>query len=266
MTNFLDKLKDNIRQKQSYLCVGLDTDYEKLPVKSGNVFKSILNFNKIVIDNTSDLVCCYKINSAFYEKYGAEGIEILKKTINYINETIPVILDAKRCDIGNSSKYYAQYAFEYLEADAVTVIPYMGIDAIEPFFKYEDKFVFVLAISSNPGGADFQMFPAYNPLYMKIIKKVNKEFSNAGFVCGATRPEFIKKIRKKGINNPLLIPGLGTQGGDTKKTVEYALLNDGIGIFNVSRGIIYAGEGKKYYKTVREKTEEYKSQVSVFNI
>ncbi len=264
MKSFLEKLKNNIEQKQSYLCVGLDTDYDKLPVKSNNIYKSILNFNKTIINYTSDLVCCYKINSAFYEKYGAEGIEVLKKTINYISKDIPVILDAKRCDIGNTSQYYAQYAFEYLDADAVTVLPYMGIDAIEPFFKYKDRFVFVVVISSNPGGADFQLFPAHNPLYLKIIKKVNKKFKNSGFVCGATRPEFIKKIRKKGINNPLLIPGLGTQGGNIEKTVKYALLNEGIGIFNMSRGIIYSGEGKKYYQTVREKAERYR--ILTFNI
>jgi len=257
MVNFLDNLHKAVTKNKSFLCVGLDTDYNKLPVKSKNIQQSIFHFNKQIIDNTSDLVCCYKLNSAFYEKYGGPGIETLKRTIAYINR-VPVILDAKRCDISNSSKYYAQYAFEYLKADAVTVIPYMGIDAIEPFFTYKAKFVFVVVLSSNPGAQEFQDYPAKGPVYMKVIKQINKRFNNAGFVFGATKPGYIKKIREQGINNPLLIPGLGTQKGYPAKTVPYAFMNKGIGIFNVSRRIIYAGKGKNYINYIKVTAEKWK--------
>ncbi len=264
MKNFIEKLNHIIEENNSFLCIGLDTDHEKLPVKSKNIYKSIYNFNKTVIDNTSDLVCCYKINSAFYEQYGHKGIEILQKTKDYIPNKIPVILDAKRCDIGNSSAGYAKYAFEYINADAVTVLPYMGMDAVEPFFKYKEKFVFFVVLSSNPGGADFQLNPPDNPLFLRVIKKINEKYPDAGFVFGATKPEYVKKIRDDKINNLLLIPGLGAQGGDVEKTVKYAFLNNNKGIFNVSRGIIYSGEGKKYFQTVREKAEEYRDRINSY--
>lgn len=263
MKSFLEKLKHQIDMKSSYLCIGLDTVYEKLPVKSKNVYKSILDFNKTIIDETKDLASCYKINSAFYEKYGSDGINVLKRTIQYIGKSIPVILDAKRGDIGNSSQYYAQYAFDYLQADAITVLPYMGMDSLEPFFKYSNKFVFVVALSSNKSGLDFQNYPFYNPLYLKVIKKVNQTFKNAGFVFGATKPKFIKKIRNKGIKNLLLIPGIGIQEGDVKKSLQYAFMNNGMALFNVSRGILYAGDGKKYYQNIRNKAKEYRDMLKL---
>lgn len=259
MSSFYDKLIKIIQKNKSFLCLGLDTDYSLLPLKDKNIFKSIYQFNKTIIDNTKDLVCCYKLNSAFYEKYGADGLDVLKKSIKYIGKEIPVIVDAKRCDIGNSSKYYAEYGFNYLNADAITVIPYMGIDAIEPFLQNKNKFVFTVILSSNPGGSDFQTFPFFNPLYLKVIKKINQKYSNSGFVFGATKPEYIKTIRNKNINNLLLIPGIGTQGGEIEKTIKYTFLKNNLGIFNISRGIIYSGQGKQYYNTIREKTLYYRA-------
>ncbi|MBU1077239.1 MAG: orotidine-5'-phosphate decarboxylase [Spirochaetes bacterium] len=263
MKTFIQKLDLHMKRTGSCLCVGLDTDYDKLPARSNNVHKSILDFNKNVIESTSDLACCYKINSAFYEKYGADGIFMLKHTIQYIGNSIPVILDAKRGDIGNSSWYYAQYAFDHLKADSITVLPYMGMDSLAPFFKYRDKQIFVVALSSNPGGRDFQDTPFYNPLYLRVIKKVNAAFKNAGFVFGATRPEYIKKLRNSGYKNLLLIPGVGTQGGDAARSMEYAFLNGGKAVFNISRGILYAGNGKKYYNTIREKAKEYRDMFRI---
>ncbi len=258
VNSFKEKFKK--LSKKSLLCVGLDTDYAKLPpiLKKQNSTKSILKFNKEVIKHTSHLVCCYKLNSAFYEAEGYQGIKVLKETIDYIKSfNIPVIVDAKRCDIGNSSRQYAKYVFNYLEADAVTVIPYMGIEGIEPFLKYTDRFVFTVALSSNISAREFQNYPEKNPLYLRVIKKLYKK-NNTGFVVGATSPEIIKKLRNMKIKNIFLIPGLGSQKGSIK-SIKYATLNNSPAIFNVSRSIIYAfkSEQKDFIKEIVKKAEEY---------
>ncbi len=260
MNLFVEKLNDALRRNNSFLCVGLDTDFNLIPFKSKNVFKSILKFNKNIIEATKDLVCCYKINSAFYEAYGIEGIKALQKTVEFINE-IPVILDAKRSDIGNSAKYYAKFGFEYINADAMTIIPYMGIDTIDVFRDYKEKFVFVVIVSSNPGAKDFQEFPdKKNPVYLKIMKKckITDKYNNTGYVIGATYPEKIKYIRSRGFNEIFLIPGIGAQKGDAEKSIKYAFMKKGKGIFNVSRAIIYQSDKKNYFKNVRKKAEYYK--------
>lgn len=263
MNEFIEKFNKQVQKKSTLLCVGLDTDYEKLPVKSKNRIQSIWKFNKKVIDVTKEQVCCYKLNSAFYEVYGASGIEVLRNTVKYIGPDIPVILDAKRCDIGNTSKYYAQFAFDYIKADALTVVPYMGLDSLDPFFQYKEKYIFVVTLSSNPGSNDFQRSPFFNPLYLQVIKKINKRYNNAGYVFGATKPEYIKKIREKGIKNLLLIPGLGTQGGDARKSLMYATLNKGLALFNVSRGIIYSGKNKKYYQEIENTAIRYRKILKI---
>ncbi len=266
MNKFLKKLQNSIKRNKTLLCIGLDTDYSKIPeeIKKKSILNSIFYFNKKIIDATHSLVCSYKLNSAFYEAAGIEGIKALKKSIEYINRfNIPVIIDAKRGDIGNSSKMYAKFIFEYLNSDSTTLLPYMGIDSISPFISFKDKFSFVVIVSSNPGGKDFQYYgPKSRPLYIKIINKL-KNFKNIGFVFGATNPEEIKKIRKKNINNLLLIPGIGTQGGNLKKSLKYALLNNSIGIFNVSRKIIYAGKGKNFHNDVKEMALYYSNMLKI---
>lgn len=261
MNLFVEKLNNNIKLNSSFLCIGLDTDFNLIPFQSKNVFKSILKFNKNIVEATKDLVCCYKINSAFYEAYGVDGIRALQKTVEFIKD-IPVILDAKRSDIGNSAKYYAKFGFEYINADAMTLIPYMGIDTIDVFRNYKEKFVFVVAVSSNPGAKDFQEFPnRKNPIYLKIMKKckTTDRHNNTGYVIGATYPEKIKYIRSKGFNEIFLIPGIGAQKGDTKKSIKYAFMKKGKAIFNVSRAIIYQSDKKDYFSNVREKAKYYKN-------
>ncbi|MBN1898937.1 MAG: orotidine-5'-phosphate decarboxylase [Spirochaetes bacterium] len=258
MNQFIEKLNRAVQKNRSYLCVGLDTDYNKLMFKSHGIAGSIVRFNRRIIDVTNDLVCCYKINSAFYEAYGVQGIEALKRTIDHTKD-IPVILDFKRSDIGSSARLYTQFGFDYLKADALTVIPYMGIDTIDIFREFKDRFVFVVAATSNPGSKDFQMFGNKNPLYLQVMKKCRStdRFKNTGYVVGATFPAKIKQLREKGFNELFLIPGIGAQKGDINKSIRYAFLNKGRAIFNVSRMIIYQKEKKSYFKDVRQKALEY---------
>jgi len=237
---FKDKLNNASKKNNSLLCVGLDVDLSKAPQ-----YKSIFDFNKAIIDATKDLVCAYKPNIAFYEMYGAKGLEELIKTIEYIHKfDLPVILDAKRGDIGNSSAAYAKAVFEVYKADAVTVSPYMGEDSLKPFLDYKDKGVFVLCLTSNPGAKDFQ-----HPIFKDIAKK----FGNAGLVVGATRPEELKEIRKIAPNALLLIPGVGTQGGDLGSIVKIGGKNI---IINASRSIIYSENPGEAAKKLRDEINE----------
>ncbi len=260
---FIEKFNAITERNSSFLCVGLDTDYEKIPqhLKKKNRPKSIFKFNKIIVDATKDLVCCYKLNSAFYEAEGSDGIKILKETVKYIGGNVPIIIDAKRGDIGNSSKMYCRFVFEYLDADAVTVMPYMGYDSMKPFIDYTERFVFPVVLSSNKGALDFQYYVSKGkPLYREVIDKI-KDNENVGFVFGATKPEDIKNIRDAGINNMLLIPGIGSQGGDLEKSVKFAFMNSSKALFNVSRSIIYSGSGKNFAYSVRSTAEKYKNMI-----
>jgi orotidine 5'-phosphate decarboxylase subfamily 2 len=237
---FADKLANTSNKNNSLLCVGLDVDVNKIP-KS----ESIFSFNQKIIDQTKDFVCAYKPNSAFYEMYGIKGIEALIQTIDYIHKfNIPVILDAKRGDIGNSSAAYAKAAFEIFKADAITVSPYMGTDSLKPFIDYQDKGVFVLCLTSNPGAKDFQP-----PVY----KEIAKQFKDCGLVVGATKPEELKEIRQIAPNALLLIPGIGAQGGDLESILKITGKNI---IINSSRGIIYAGDPRKAAQTLRDQINE----------
>jgi orotidine 5'-phosphate decarboxylase subfamily 2 len=237
---FKDKLNNASKINNSLLCVGLDVDLSK-----ASQYKSIFDFNKAIIDATKDLVCAYKPNIAFYEMYGIKGLEDLIKTIEYIHKfNIPVILDAKRGDIGNSSAAYAKAVFEVYKADAVTVNPYMGEDSLKPFMDYEDKGVFVLCLTSNPGSKDFQP---------PIFKSVAKKFSRYGLVVGATKPEELKEIRKIAPNALLLIPGVGAQGGDLESIVKIGGKNI---IINASRSIIYSDNPQAAAKKLRDEINE----------
>jgi len=261
----IDKYKNIKEKNNSILCVGLDSDINKIPKILGNNIDSLLEFNKKIIEATKDLVSAYKINFAFYEQYGVDGFRILKNTFELIPEEIFTIADAKRADIGNSSKAYAKSVFEYFNADSITVHPYMGYDSVQPFLEFENKFVFLLALTSNIGSKDFQFLKINNnTLYNEVIKKsVNwSNPDNLGYVVGATHPDELKEIRNIIPNRLILIPGIGTQGGNTQLTIEAN--NKAPAIINVSRGIIYSSTDNDFAEKSREKAMHYRDLFNKF--
>lgn len=269
--NFTDKLSQIQKKNNSLICIGLDTEIEKLPQSIKTTNEPLFNFNKTIIDATFDLVCAYKPNSAFYEAEGPEGIKQLQKTISYIQEKypeIPIILDAKRGDIGNTAKMYAKMAFEYFNVDALTVNPYLGIDSLEPYLTYQDKFIFVLVRTSNPGAKDFQDYLiGQEKLYQKIAIKLKslKNDSQIGIVVGATYPEELKELRKLLPQTVILIPGLGTQGGDTEKTIKYGIDRRAAGIvINVSRAILYASDKDDFGQKTREEAGKFRELINTY--
>jgi orotidine-5'-phosphate decarboxylase len=265
--NFLEKLAEAGRENNSLLCVGLDPDPALMP---GGI--RVFEFNKAIIDATADLVCAYKPNIAFYEALGSAGLDALKRTRDYIPENIPVIIDAKRGDIGNTAAAYAHALFDYYGFDAATVNPYLGYDALEPFIKYRDRGVFVLCRTSNPSAVDFQSLlfetgGGPRMLFEIVAEKVNRwnKYGNLGLVVGATYPGELKLIRQLYPDMPLLVPGVGTQGGELAQIV-----NCGVAagprrtIINSSRQVLYASQGKDFAvaagraaKGLRDKINEY---------
>ena len=263
--SFIDKLNEAVKKNRSLVCVGLDTSLELIP--SGI---SVLEFNKAIIDATADLVCAYKPNLAFYEVQGEKGLETLHNTVMYIPKNIPVIGDAKRGDIGNTSAAYAKSLFEYFGFDAVTVSPFLGFDSIEPFLKYKEKGVIIICRTSNKGAADFQSLLCQyqgksRPLYEIVAMKASQWNTNhnIGLVVGATYPEELKNIRQAYPDIPILIPGVGAQGGDLELAVHYGIdaHNRGI-IINSSRGIIYAGNGADFADAARRATETLRDDIN----
>lgn len=235
-----DKLKESIKKADSLLCVGLDSDINKIPSCFKKDVNGLFDFNKCIIETTKDVAAAYKINFAFYEQYGTEGFDLLKKTFDLIPKNTFTIADAKRGDIGNTSAAYAKAVFEYFNADSITVNPYMGIDSIEPFLKDLNKFVFILALTSNPGSNDFQRIVAdKKPVYQHVIEKAADKYSeeNIGFVVGATHPGELAQIRKIIPNYTFLIPGIGAQGGNIKEVLKAN--NNGLAVINVSRAVLY---------------------------
>ena len=241
------ELVAQILKKRSFLCVGLDTDIEKLPAHLQQLPDAVFQFNKNIIDATAAYAVAFKPNTAFYESEGTSGWEILEKTIAYIKKHYPqimVIADAKRGDIGNTSKRYAKAFFEQLKADALTVAPYMGLDSVQPFLGFENKWVVLLGLTSNSGSADFQQLKLENGRFL-YEEVVSKAVSWAGshqlmFVTGATKPEMIARIRSIAPEYFFLVPGVGAQGGDLNAVAE-AGLNTEVGILvNASRSILYA--------------------------
>jgi orotidine-5'-phosphate decarboxylase len=257
---FIDKLLNASRKNKSWLCIGLDPDPELMPGID------VLQFNKAIIEATSDLVCAYKPNLAFYEALGTEGIAILEKTVKYIPGDIPVIGDAKRGDIGNTARAYAKALFSVLGFDAATVNPYLGFDSIEPFINYQDKGVFILCRTSNKGATDFQDLRTNGlPLYEAVAQKA-KEWNthgNIGLVVGATYPEELKKVRSICPEMPLLIPGIGAQGGDLASAVGYGVDARGEkAIINVSRQILYTSKEKGFAQAARNVAEKIRNQIN----
>ncbi len=257
---FTDKLLNASRKNRSWLCIGLDPDPELMPQID------VLQFNKAIIEATSDLVCAYKPNLAFYEALGTEGLAILEKTVKHIPGDIPVIADAKRSDIGNTARAYARALFSVLGFDAATINPYLGSDSVEPFINYEDKGVFILCRTSNKGAADFQNLATNGlPLYEAVARKA-KEWNihgNIGLVVGATYPEELKKVRSICPEMPLLIPGIGAQGGDLASAVGYGVDARGEkAIINVSRQILYASKEKDFARAARTVAEKIRNQIN----
>lgn len=249
------ELYNQIRTKKSCLCVGLDTDIQKIPSQFTQAQDPIFEFNKTVIDTTKDLCVAYKPNIAFYESMGIAGWQSLAKTIDYIPDNIFKIADAKRGDIQNTGKMYAKTFFEQMNFDAVTVAPYMGEDSVAPFLEFDDKWVIVLGLTSNVGSRDFQQLrlDSGEMLYERVIKTVQKwgNPNNLMFVVGATHPDLLKDIRKMAEDYFFLIPGVGAQGGDLKEVMENGS-NDQIGmLINSSRNIIYAGDGSDHEEKMR---------------
>lgn len=239
-----------IKEKESYLCVGLDTVHSKIPKSIRTNPDAVFDFNKIIIDSTKDACVAYKINTAFYEADGPHGLRVMQQTLDYIPETHLKIADAKRGDIGNTSHQYARTFFEHMKFDAVTVAPYMGEDSIRPFLEYENKWTIVLGLTSNRGAADFELqrLASGQYLYEKVIETVARwgTKDNLMFVTGATQATALKNIRTIIPDHFLLIPGIGFQGGSLSEVSENGF-NEDVGILvNASRAVIYAGEGPDF--------------------
>jgi orotidine-5'-phosphate decarboxylase len=247
-------LRDQIVLKKSFLCLGLDSDLDKIPKHLLNESDPIFTFNKILLDSLNKLIVAVKINTAFYEAYGHKGWKTLERTIKYINKNYPdlfTIADAKRGDIGNTSDKYAKAFFSNMDFDSVTVSPYMGNDSVEPFLAYNNKHTILLALTSNKGSNDFQISSNQENNLFKKVLKISKQWKNSNnlmYVVGATKASFLKDIRSIVPNSFLLIPGIGAQGGDLKKTFKNGANKD-IGLLvNSSRSIIYAGDGEDFIK------------------
>ncbi len=263
------ELIDNIRRKQSFLCVGLDTDIEKLPQHLLSEADPIFAFNKAIIDATAPYCVAYKPNLAFYEAAGVKGLMAFEKTVKYLKQNYPdqfIIADAKRGDIGNTSKMYARTFFREYDVDALTVAPYMGQDSVTPFIEgYDGKWVILLALTSNKGSLDFQLTEDKNGerLFEKVIRK-SQEWGgdeNMMYVVGATRGELFRDIRRVAPNAFLLVPGVGAQGGSLEEVCRYGMIADCGLLVNSSRAIIYADGTERFALVAAEKAKEMADQM-----
>lgn len=259
-----------IAKNNSLLCVGLDTDVERIPKHLLNDEDPIFAFNKAIIDATYDVVCVYKPNIAFYEAYGIEGLRQLKKTIEYIHDQytgIPVILDAKRADIPNTAAMYAKAAFDYWDVDAATVYPHLGLDSLIPFFDYKDRLIILLIKTSNP---DAKMFQNLNvdgqPYYLALAREISKwKYDTIGIFVGATYPSELKAIRAIFPDKIFLSAGIGVQEGSIKAAVEAGVNAKGGGIvFNASRSIIYGSDGRNFADEARQQAEKLRNQINTY--
>lgn len=261
------ELIQQIKSKKSFLCVGLDSDITKIPKHLLELDDPIFEFNKAIIDATKDVAVAYKPNLAFYESLGSKGWKSLEKTIEYIPPEIFTIADAKRGDIGNTSKLYARAFFDNMNFDSVTVAPYMGHDSVGPFLEFENKWVILLALTSNEGALDFQFLQLdtdKKKLHEKVLQKsqVWGTTENMMYVVGATRGESIREVRKLIPHHFLLVPGIGSQGGSLEDVAKYGLNKDCGLLINSSRGIIYAGDGKDFADKARECAIELQKQMA----
>ncbi len=262
-----EELIQNIKRKKSFLCIGLDVDLDKIPPFLLDFEDPIFEFNKRIIDATHDLTVAYKPNIAFYECHGSKGWDALKKTVDYIPNDCFTIADAKRGDIGNTSHYYAKTFFEYLNFDAVTVAPYMGIDSVTPFLEYENKWVILLALTSNKGALDFQFSTDLKgeKLFEKVIRKSSKwgDSSKLMYVVGATRSETIEEVRKVSPDHFFLVPGVGAQGGSVREVTAYGWNGECGLLINSSRQIIYADAGLNFESYVRSEALKLQTEMEI---
>ena len=278
-----EQLTKAIFAKRSYLCVGLDTDVNKIPAYLGSDAEAVFRFNKEIIDATEDICVAYKINTAFYEVLGSAGWEAMERTVNYIPDTHFKIADAKRGDIGNTSSQYAKAFFETLNFDAITVAPYMGEDSVKPFLEYENKWAIVLALTSNAGATDFEFQKLFlekddleegmhihknqTPyLYENVLHTASKwgDPGNLMFVVGATQADQMVNIRKIVPDNFLLVPGVGFQGGSLKEVSKQAMTKDCGLLVNISRAIIYAGETENFAEKARAIALQYQNEMATY--
>ena len=262
------QLIEQIFTKKSFLCVGLDTDLNKVPKFLLNEEDPIFSFNKAIIDATAPYSIAYKPNLAFYECYGLKGMEAFEKTITYLKENYPqhfIIADAKRGDIGNTSKMYAQTFFKEYNVDALTIAPYMGEDSVKPFLEYEGKWVILLALTSNKGSHDFQLFEDKEGvrLFERVLTKSQEwgTTENLMFVVGATQGSLFADIRKLAPNSFLLVPGVGAQGGSLQEVCKYGMNKDCGLLVNSSRGIIYASSEANFAEIAGEKAKELQQEM-----
>lgn len=260
-------LVNQINEKKSFLCIGLDTDISKIPSFLLKEKDPVFEFNKHIIDSTKDICVSYKINTAFYEANGVDGWQSMQKTIDYIPKNIFTIADAKRGDIGNTSTQYAKAFFQNMNFDSVTVAPYMGKDSVAPFLQFEGKWAIVLGLTSNEGAFDFQYLKQNDTyLFESVIKKVREwgNEQNLMFVIGATQTEQLQRIRQMIPKHFLLIPGVGTQGGSLQEVCQYGM-NEDVGILiNVSRQIIYASNQEDFATKAREAALKFKKEMEVY--
>ena len=264
-----EELVKEIFKKKSFLCIGLDTDIQKIPECVKSEVDPIFSFNKAIIDATAPYCVAYKPNLAFYECYGLQGMAAFEKTVSYIKKSYPehfIIADAKRGDIGNTSAMYAKTFFDEYQVDALTVAPYMGEDSISPFLDYSDKWVIVLALTSNKGSHDFQLTEDAQgqKLFEKEIVKTQQwsTTENMMYVVGATQGKMFKDIRKVAPRHFLLVPGVGAQGGSLQEVCKYGMIKDCGLLINSSRSIIYAGHGKDFAEAAAEKAGDLQQQMA----
>lgn len=264
------QLIEEIKTKCSFLCVGLDTDIKKLPQCILDADDPIFSFNKEIIDATSDYCVAYKPNLAFYEALGTKGLDAFERTVDYLKSNYPshfIIADAKRGDIGNTSNLYARTFFEQYNVDAVTVAPYMGEDSVTPFLSYKDKWVILLALTSNKGSADFQLTKDENgvPLFEKVLRQSMKwgDNENMMYVVGATQGKMFEQIRAIVPNHFLLVPGVGAQGGSLEEVCKYGMNKECGLLVNSSRGIIYADGSSQFADVAAQKAKELQEQMKL---
>ncbi|KAA5540119.1 orotidine-5'-phosphate decarboxylase [Adhaeribacter rhizoryzae] len=262
------ELFQNIQQKESYLCVGLDTDIKKIPSHLLAAPDPIFEFNKIIIDATADLCVAYKPNIAFYEAQGPKGWESLEKTLAYIPKDIFTIADAKRGDIGNTSELYARTFFDYFNFDSVTVAPYMGADSVKPFLIKPDKWVILLALTSNPGSQDFQLISSENSKYLfeEVIQKSQQWATKEQlmYVIGATRTDYLQRVRALAPEHFFLVPGVGAQGGSLEEISRLGMNKQCGLLVNSARNIIYAGNGPDFAQQARQEARRMQQEMAEY--
>jgi orotidine-5'-phosphate decarboxylase len=262
---FITKLQRAQKKNNSLLCIGLDTDWKKLPDFLHKAENPVYEFNRHIIDATKDIACAYKLNLAFYENFGEAGFYAIHRTLSRIPNHIVTIADAKRGDIGNTAEKYADTYLNYFDFDAITVNPYMGGDSLEPFLKFKDKGIIILALTSNKGAADFQTLDVSGePVYMHVVRKVNAWNVNANccLVVGATNTEAIARVRSAVPTMPILVPGVGAQGGDVKSTLKAN--GNGMLMINASRTIIYASDKKDFAERARAEALKLRDEINVY--